>query len=165
MNTPSNPNHPDLHRQLRELTETTLSPAGRYAHVLLMLAAACMGVIVLALLLTEPALPLRTQAAFGTMLAVAASWVAYSAWALMHRRPLMLAHRVVAGWMAFAFTGLFTVAAFTAAAITAALAAAWAGSLGAVMWAAALGLLVHARHRQRALLARRDELRRLVAKG
>lgn len=163
MNTQTTTDRQELHRQLRELTSKALSPAGRYAHLLLMLAAACMGVLVLALLLTEPALPLRTQVAFGTMLAVAASWVAYSAWVLRRRRPLLQAHRVVAGYMATAFSALFAVATLTAAAMTGSQAAALAGAIGVVMSAVAAGLLVSAHRRHGALLARRDALQRAIS--
>lgn len=38
MNTQTNSTEQDLQRQLRELTDQTLSPLGRYTHVLLMLA-------------------------------------------------------------------------------------------------------------------------------
>lgn len=163
MNTPTDPH--DLHAQLRELTERNLSPAGRYGHVLLMMVAACMGCLVLALLVTEPALPLRTQAAFGTMLLIAACWVGYSAWARFHRRPLLHAHRVVAGYLATAFSGLFAVAALTAAAITGATAAWLAGGMGAVLLAVAIAMLLRA-HRQRGvLLRRRDELERALGEA
>jgi hypothetical protein len=160
MSTERIPNQNDLHRQLQDLTEKTLSPVGRYGHVLLLLAAAGMGVLVLALLITEPALPLRTQAAFGAMLAIAACWVGYSTWALLRRRPLMHAHRVVAGAMATAFTGLFTAVALTTGALTAAPAAWWAGGMGAVMLIVALSLLLLALRTRSALLTRREELRR-----
>lgn len=165
MNTPTTSKDQDLHRQLRELTEKMLSPMGRYAHVLLLVAAACMGLLVLALLLTEPALPLRTQAAFGVMLLIAASWVGYSAWTLTHRRPLMHAHRVVAGTLASAFSGLFAVAALTAAAMTHSQAALLAGGLGTLMLTIALALLIKARRQRRALLARRDALQRALGEG
>ena len=159
MNNPAAYDPRDLHRELKALNERTLSPTGRYAHVLLMVAATAMGSLVLALLLTEPALPLRTQAAFGAMLVIAASWVGYSAWALF-RRPLMHAHRAVAGILATAFSGLFAVATLTAAAMTGSNAALLAGGLGVVMLAVALGLLVRSHRHRRALLARRDELQR-----
>jgi hypothetical protein len=157
--------HPDdLHRQLDELTERSLSPTGRYAHVLLMVAAAGMGVLVAALLLTEPALPFRTQVAFGVLVAIAACWVAYSAWALL-RRPLMHAHRVVAGTLATAFSGLFAVATLTAAAMTRSNAAWLAGALGLVMLVIAVALLLRAHRQRAALLARRDELERALGGG
>lgn len=165
MNAETNDDPRALRQKLRDLTERTLSPAGRYAHVLLLLAAAAAGVLVLALLLTEPSLPLRTQTAFGTMLAIAGAWVGYSAWVLLHRRPLMHAHRVVAACLATAFSGLFAVATLTAAAMTGAQAAALAGGVGVVMLGAAIGLLVHAHRRRRALLARRDELMRALGDG
>lgn len=163
MNTETTSNTQELHRQLRELTERTLSPAGRYAHVLLLLAAIAMGIVVLALLLTEPSLPLRTQAAFGAMVVIAACWVGYSLWVLFHRRPLLHAHRVVAGTLATVFSGVFASVTLIAAVVTGAAAAWLAGGLGVVMLVIALGLLVHARRRRLVLLARRDELQRALA--
>lgn len=163
MNIEATSNPDDLHRQLRELTERTLSPAARYAHVLLLLAAAAVGIVVAALLLTEPALPLRTRAAFGVMVLIAGSWVAYSCWVLLRRRPLLQAHRVVAGYLASGFSGLFTFVVLAAAIVTGAAAAWLAGGLGMVMLGAALMLLARARRNRRALRARRDELARALA--
>ena len=157
----SSPN--ELHRQLRELTERTLSPAARYAHVMLLLIATAVGIVVAALLLTEPALPLRTRAAFGVMCLIAASWVAYACWVLLRRRPLLQAHRVVAGYLSTVFSGLFACAAIGAGIATGAPAAWFAGSLGAVMFAVAVMLLVRARWNRSELRARRDELVRALA--
>lgn len=163
MNTETTSNTQDLHSQLRELTERTLSPAGRYAHVLLLLAAIAMGIVVLALLLTEATLPLRTQAAFGAMVMIAACWVGYSLWALFHRRPLLHAHRVVAGTLASTFSGLFAVVTLITAVITGAVAAWLAGGMGVLMLGVALALLVRARRQRQALQDRRDALQRALA--
>jgi peptidoglycan/LPS O-acetylase OafA/YrhL len=164
MNTSTDYRPNDLHRQLKELTERSLSPTGRYAHVLLMVVAAGMGSLVAALLITEPALPFRTQAAFGVLVAIAACWVGYSAWALF-RRPLMHAHRVVAGTLATTFSGLFAVATLTAAVMTESHAAGLAGAMGLVMLAIAVALLLRAHRQRRALLSRRDEIERALAGG
>lgn len=163
MNIEATHNTDHLHRQLRELTERNLSPAGRYAHVLLLLAAASAGIVVAALLLTEPALPLRTRAAFGVMVLIAGSWVAYSCWVLFFRRPLLQARRVAAGYLASGFSGLFAGVALVAAIVTGAAAAWLAGGLGALMLGVALLLLARARRNRSALRARRDELVRTLA--
>ena len=162
MNIEATSNPTELHRQLRELTERTLSPAGRYAHVLLLLAAAAIGIVVAALLLTEPALPLRTQAAFGVMVLIAGAWVAYSSWVLLHSRPLLQAHRVVAAYLATGFSGLFACVALAAVIVTGAAPAWFAAALGTLMLVAAVVLLVRARRNRNALQARRDELMRAL---
>jgi hypothetical protein len=154
----------NLRRQLEELTRRSLSPTGRYAHVLLMVAAAGMGALVGALLLTEPALPFRTRAAFGVLVVIAACWVGYSAWALF-RRPLLHAHRVVAGTLATAFCGLFAMVTLTAAVMTESRAAWLAGALGLVMLAIAVALLLRAHRQRAALLSRRDALERALGGG
>jgi len=163
MNNDTTSNTTDLRRQLRELTEQSLSPIGRYAHVLLLLAAACVGIVVAALLLTEPALPLRTQLAFGAMVAIAGSWVCYASWVLLRRRPLLQAHRVAAGYLACGFSGLFAGAALVTAIVTGSPAAWFAAGQGVLMLVIALMLLVRA-HRQRdELQARRDRLVKALA--
>jgi len=163
LNIEANSTSIELHRQLRKLTERTLSPVARYAHVMLLLVAAAVGIVVAALLLTEPALPLRTRAAFGVMCLIAASWVAYACWVLLRRRPLLQAHRVVAGYLSTVFSGLFAGAAMAAGIATGAPAAWFAGALGVVMFALAVMLLVRARRNYSELQARRDELVRALA--
>ncbi len=157
------PNVTELHRQLRELTEKSLSPVGRYAHVLLLLAAAFVGIVVAALLLTEPALPLRTRSAFGMIVVIAGIWVAYACWVLLRRRPLLLAHRVVAGYLACGFSGLFALVTLVAAIVTGESAAWLASSQGGLMFIIAVLLLVRARRQRDALTARRDALARTLA--
>lgn len=150
----------DRHAPLRELTDRTLSPLGRYGHVLLLLGASAMAALLLALLLTEPSLPARTRWAFAALLLVAASWIAYAVWVLLQRRPLMHGHRVIAAYLACTFSGAFAIVAGIAAWMTGA-AAAWAASgSGLAMLAVSVALLVRARERRRALLARLDTLTR-----
>lgn len=148
----------NLQARLRALTDRSLSPLGRYAHVALLLAAAGMGAVVLALLLTEPDLPLRTRLAFGALLVVAASWVGYAGWVLTHRRPLFQGHRVIAGGLATAFSGAFAAVAAAVALTTGAPAAVAASGIGCLMLVAALVLLQRARAQRRTLQARRDAL-------
>ena len=150
----------ELQARLRALTDSSLSPAGRYAHIALLLAAAAVGALVLALLLTEPALPARTQIAFGAMLLIASSWIGYSAWVLTHRRPLLLRHRVVAGGLATAFSGAFAAVTAVAALATGAPAARAAAAMGVLMLVTAVALLLRARHKRAELEARRDALQR-----
>ena len=155
----------DLHARLQELTDRSLAPAARYGHVVVLLAASAMAVLVTALLFTEPGLPLRTMLAFGGLLVVAACWIAYSGWVLSRRRPLFQRHRVVAGTMATVFSGAFTLAAVGGGLITGSALAWTAALMGAGMLLGAVLLLVHARRRHAALVARRDALLRQQAGG
>jgi hypothetical protein len=164
MNTSTHRHTDDLHRQLQRLTEKGLSPRARYGHVLLMVFAAGMGVLVAALLATEPDLPFRTQAAFSALMVISAGWVGYTAWALA-RRPFMYAHRVVAAVLASCATGLFAAVTLTVAVLTHSATAWLAGSMGLVMLGLAVVLLRHARSKRRSLLARRDELQRVLARS
>lgn len=147
-----------LRAELRELTDRTLSPRARYGHLVLLLGASAMGVLVLSLLMTEPALPLRTQAAFGAMMIIALGWVAYAAWVLSRRRPLFQRHRVVAASMGTGFSAVFAAVTAAAAWLTGSAAAAMASALGAVFVGVGVVLFVRARGRRNALLERRDAL-------
>ena len=80
----------------------------------------------------------------------------YACWVLLRRRPLLQVHRVVAGYLACGFSGLFAVVALVTAIATGASAAWLAGSQGGLMFIIAVMLLVHARHKRDELRARRD---------
>ncbi len=153
-----------LEAQLLHLNSRTLSTRARYGHVALLLAASAMGVLLAALLATEPAMPGRTRAAMAVMLAVAACWCGYACWVLAARRPLLARHRVVAGGMAVAFTGLFVLATSALAWTTRLPGFLLAAGLGVAMLAVAIGLLVRARHhRDRLRTLQRDLERQLEA--
>jgi hypothetical protein len=132
---------PHLSDALHRISERGLSNGARVAHVALLLAALGMGVVIAALLATEPALPRRTVVAFTVMLLIAASWIAYAIWVLRHRHTLMAQHRVVAARMAVVFCSVFTAAALVAG-VVAQSAAGWlAAATGFAMLIAALLLL------------------------
>ena len=92
---------------LERLTRTELSRAARLGHVLLALAASALTIVIVSLWLTEPALPLRTQIAFAAMTAIGLGWTAFSLWVLNTRRVMLARHRMVAGRLAVAFSGVF----------------------------------------------------------
>ena len=96
---------------LVQLTRHALSTRARLGHVALLLAALAMSVLLLALLATEPAIPMRTRIAFAVMLAMSLSWTGYAIWVLKNRWTLLANHRIIAGKMAVAFTAIFTIAA------------------------------------------------------
>jgi hypothetical protein len=107
--------------------------------------------------LTEPALPVRTQVAFGALVLVGLAWAGYGAWALRRRTPLFALDRVIAGWLALGATGLLA-----ALAVAVGLSR---GPLHPLAYAAVVVLvgvavvnLVRARAQRRALLRRKREL-------
>ena len=152
----------ELAARLQRMNTQMLSPAARYGHVALLLAAAGMSVLVAALLLTEQALPLRTQLAFGAMLAVGLAWVGYAGWVLKQRQPLFARHRVVAGRMAVGFNAAFFTVAMTACAMSGAPTARNAALAGAVMLVLAVFALVRANSAAARLIAQRQRLERVV---
>lgn len=136
--------HAALEAQLRALTAHTLSPAARYAHVAVLLLALIMCALIGSLLATEPALPGRTQGAFGVMLVIGAAWVGYAAWVLGSRKTLLANQRVVAGCMAVGFTGTFFACSAVAVLISGSTMALAAATAGGALLACALGVLVSA---------------------
>lgn len=152
-----------LDAELQHLTARLLSPSSRYGHVALLLAALMMCVLVGALLVTEPALPSRTQVAFAVMLGIGASWIAYAVWVLRQRRPLLGRHRIVAGRMAVIFTALFLAGTVAVAAVTTTVAFQAAAVLGTGMLIVAVSVLVQAHCHVARLQVQRQELERRLA--
>lgn len=147
----------------RVLVNAELSLKKRLGYVGLLLVSAAMTAVVISLWLTEPSLPLRTQAAFGAMSVIGVSWCAFAAWVLRARRPLFARDRVIAGGMAVGFTAVFAAAALAAALTLERPAAFIAFGTGLVMLAGATGLLINARRRFAALMARKLDLERTLA--
>lgn len=106
MNVPAPPRPSVAEMQQRLAVE--LSTRARVVLTLLLLVDLAVGIVVLSLWLTEPSLPLRTQVAFGLLLAGAAAWAIYFGWTLSRRKVLLARQRVITGWIAFSFTGLLT---------------------------------------------------------
>lgn len=147
-----------LEARLLVLNAHVLSTPARYGHVALLLASMLMAVLLGSLLATEPALPARTGAAMQAMLAIALCWCGYAGWTLAARRPLLARHRVVAGVMAVAFTGLFAAATAALAWRTHAPGFLLAAALGLVLLAAAVTVLLRACSQRRRLLALQCQL-------
>jgi hypothetical protein len=152
-----------LDAELQHLTARLLSPRSRYGHVALLLAASMMCVLLGALLVTEPALPSRTQASLAVMLGIGASWMAYAVWVLRQRRPLLGQHRIVAGRLAVIFTALFLAGAAGMAAALGSAAFQAAAVLGAGLLIVAVSVLVQAHRHVARLQAQRQELERRLA--
>jgi hypothetical protein len=148
--------------ELRHLTARELSLPSRLRYVVLLLTASTMSAVVTALLLTEPALPLRTTIALAAVAVAGVSWVAFSAWVLTRKRVLLGRHRVVAGRLAVTFSGVFTIGALGVGYATSSTPPLAAAAMGLVMVSVAAALLVRAQRRVAELSKRRDELERIV---
>jgi hypothetical protein len=148
--------------ELRRLTALELSLPSRLRYVALLLAASAMTAIVMALLLTEPALPMRTSVALGTLAAIGGSWTIFAAWVLARKRVLLGSHRLVAGRLAVAFSTVFVIGALAVGLVTSQASAFAAAGMGVVMLSVAVTMLVRAKRRFAQLSNRRDELRSLL---
>ena len=122
--------------------------------VLLSLAISC---AVLSLLLTEPNLPLRTQAAFGAIVAIGLAWVGFGLWALSTRRALYARQQVVAARLALVFGLVYTIGCLVLLG-SGVRAAGAAGAFGGVLTVIAWWLHRRAGARLAGLLARRQTL-------
>lgn len=152
--------------EMQRLIAGELSLPSRLGYTALLLFALAMTVVVGSLWLTEPSLPLRTQAAFAVMAAIGLAWVAYAAWVLTRRRVLLAGHRIIAARMAVAFTTVFIAGSLALGLWSAAGPAAYAAAAtGAVMLAVAIGMLLSARRRFATLMQRRDELERELSQA
>jgi hypothetical protein len=150
---------------LERLARTELSLGRRLAHVLLALVASAMTIVVVSLLLTEPALPPRTMTALALLAVIGLGWVGYSVWVLSSRRVMLARQRVVAGRLAVAFAGTFT-GGCVGLAFTSAAPAAWpATAMSVMLLAAALALWRRAEAAHAVLLARRAALEQEVARS
>ena len=148
---------------LTQLADHELSLGTRLGYVALLLASMMMSTVIGALWLTEPALPVRTQAAFGVMLTIGASWIGFAIWALATRAVLLARQRVVASTMALVFSAVFAGGATAVALSQNSSAAYGAAAVGLLMTATAAAMLAGARRKLAALLARKEALERQLA--
>jgi membrane associated rhomboid family serine protease len=148
---------------VRRMADEELSARSRLGYVALLLTALMMAGAVGSLWATEPDLPMRTQAAFASIVVIALSWAAFALWVLTHRRVLLARHSIVAGRMAITFTTIFVAGALAAGITTGAPAAHAAAGLGAVMLSAAVALLLRAHRNFARLTERRLTLERELA--
>ena len=143
---------------VRKLAAGELSLKARLGYVALLLVSTGMTAVIVSLWLTEVALPMRTQWAFGAMTLIGASWAALALWGLGARRPLFARDRVIAGGMAVTFTSVFAAGAIAAVIIANNGAAYGLLATGVVMLGAALKVFAGARRRFAELSARRAVL-------
>jgi hypothetical protein len=156
---------PSVVADLERLARTELSRGSRLGHVILALVASTLTIVVASLWWTEPALPFRTSAAFGMLIAIGLGWVAYSVWVLRARRVTLARQRVAAGRLAFAFTGLFAAGCLVLALTTAVPAARPATAMGLGLLAAAVWVWRRAEASHAWLLERRETLERELTRG
>jgi len=156
--TPLSPLPSSMVTELQRLTRTELSRGARVGHVVLALVASAMTIIVVSLWLTEPALPLRTQIAFATLTGIGLGWTGFAVWVLRTRRVLLARHRQVAGRLAVAFSGVFTVGCLVLALATETDAARPALAMGLGLLVVAVVVWRRAETAQAKLLARRAQL-------
>jgi hypothetical protein len=137
-----------------------ISQGSRPTTLLFLLTSALATAAVASLGLTEKGLPPRTQIAFAALTAIGAAWSAFFGWVLTRRKPLYAYHRVIAGRLALAATGIFTTGALTLASLFPELQKMGftAAALGAAMMLAAGLLLWTAKRRHRDLLQLRGWL-------
>jgi hypothetical protein len=147
--------------EIQRLIAAELSLPSRLGYTGLLLTSLTGAGVVGALLVTEPGLPVRTQAAFAVLVMMALSWGGFAGWVLTRRRILLAAHRVVAARMAVAFTAVFTAGAW-ALGQWGGTGRTWYGAVavGVVLLAVAVVMLVSARRRFGDLSRRRLALER-----
>lgn len=149
------PSVADMQRRLA----AELSLGSRVTYGLLLLFDLLVLAAVASLWLTEPALPLRTHLAFGGIVLVGLAWAAFFAWTLGRRKVLLARHRLAAGRIAVAATGLFTAGSLLLAAFVEPM-----RSTGLAAGAFGVTLLVVAALVFRGARRRFEELRERVAR-
>jgi hypothetical protein len=142
--------------EMQRMMNAELSTRARVGYTALLLAALGVAGAVGSLWITEPTLPARTHVAFGAIVAIGLSWVAYAAWVLTRRRVLLAGHSVIAGRMAVAFSALFAAGMLAVGMVPAAV-------FGGVMLGVAIAVLVRARRQFARLLERRQALEQSLA--
>lgn len=129
-----------------------LSLRRRLATVLTALAGLAVAVLVGSQWATEPNLPVRTQVAFGVIVAGGLAWAVFGAWVLRRRLPLLALDRVIAAWLALVVSGVLVAVILLSGGRPAAVA------VTAVFLVAAGTNLVRARARRAALLRLKRDL-------
>jgi len=153
-----------LANDLRQLTALELSLPSRLRYVALLLGASTMSAIVIALLVTESKLPVRTSVALGVMAVIGVSWIVFAAWVLTRKRVLLGSHRIIAGRLAVVFSAVFVIGALSVGLTTSQSSPFAAAAMGAVMLSVAVTMLARAKRQFVQLSKRRDELQRLLGR-
>lgn len=146
--------------ELERALAAEVSLRSRMRYVSVGLAGLCGAVLVAVLWATEPdPLPMRTQAAFGGLIAVGLAWACFATWALRRRRPLFAQDQVLGARLALVVTSVTSIVGVVLVAVRGTAAGALGAALVGVVFIAAAGLLlVRAQNRRRELLRLRDAL-------
>ena len=149
--------------EIRRALDGELSTPARTGYTLLLLTSVSAAIVIVALLATEPGLPVRTRVAFTMMAGIGLAWTAFGAWVLRRRRVLFAPHRVIAARMAVGFSALFALGTLVVGPqwITGWY---WALAVAVTMLAVAIVLLLHASRRFRELSARRVQLEQALTR-
>ncbi|MEO7190337.1 MAG: hypothetical protein ABI051_04720 [Vicinamibacterales bacterium] len=151
---------------VQRLAASELSTGSRVGYTVLLVAALTVAVAIGSLWATEPTLPMRTHLGFAVIVAMALTWVLFSAWVLTYRRALLGRDRVLSATIGIVFSavaagGMLSVGYWGGMGRPAYLGALMNGAL----CAAAATLRRRARRRLEALSRRRQELERHLAGG
>ena len=152
--------------EVRRSLAGELSTRSRVAYTVLLLVDLATVAAVASLWLTEPGLPVRTQIAFGLLVAFALIWSGFGFWTLTRRKVMLARHRVLSGRLAVTFCSIFTLGALALGLFEPdqrQTGLAMAG-MGGVLLLVAIMILVPAQRRYRELMARRVELERELAR-
>lgn len=139
---------------MKQRVKAEVALPSRLRHTALLVAGLGMATLSTSLLLTEPALPGRTQAAFVTMALAGLAWAVFAGWVLARRRVLFGRQEIVAARLAVAITVVFAAGAIAVRERT----GGGAVITAAAMCAAAIFMLWRAHHRVARLSARRRVL-------
>jgi hypothetical protein len=90
-----------------EMIEHEIRLGSRIRAVVVLVGGLGMAAMLSLLWATEPALPIRTSAAFAVMIGIGLTWAAYGVWVLTRRHPLYARDSVIAGRIATGFACLF----------------------------------------------------------
>ena len=93
--------------QVQKRIRDELSMGSRLGYTALAVTSLGVSGVVTSLLMTEPALPLRTQAAFAVIALGGLAWTAFAVWVLARRRVLLAKHRVAASTLAVVLAAIF----------------------------------------------------------
>src|SRR3990170_206308 len=145
--------------QVQDMVRRELSTPKRIGYLLMLMLTLTGAGLIGSLWLTEPApLPLRTHVAFGLLVVINLAWSALFGWVLTRRKVLYAMHRVIAGWMAVVFCGVFLLFGLTIAIVRMnTIALTVVGVVGIAQLLIAITVLRRARRRRRELWARRSE--------
>jgi len=91
---------------VQKLVRNELSTGARLGYTALAVTSLGVAGVVTSLLMTEPSLPLRTQAAFAVIALGGLAWTGFALWVLTRRRVLLAQHRVTASTLAVTLTAV-----------------------------------------------------------